>query len=99
MAPMISMFMAIAVGASGAIDVFWVVDARWVAGGVGGFLFDVVVLRTNFWINPPLRWYLLVPRINFIFWGLMATGYAISAATDTTLMLFELSNHARSTRT
>ncbi len=84
MAPMISMFMAIAVGASGAIDVFGMVDARWVTGGVGGFLFDVVVLRTNFWINPPPRWYLLVPRINFF--GLVAIGYAISVVTDTTLM-------------
>jgi hypothetical protein len=28
---------------------------RLVAGGVGGFLFDGVVLRTRFWINPPLR--------------------------------------------
>jgi hypothetical protein len=34
---------------------FYGVDARWLTGGVGGFLFDGVVLRTNFWINPPLR--------------------------------------------
>ena len=27
----------------------------WLTGGVGGFLFYDVVLRTRFWINPPLR--------------------------------------------
>jgi hypothetical protein len=27
----------------------------WLAGGAGGFLFGDFVLRTRFWINPPLR--------------------------------------------
>jgi hypothetical protein len=45
-----------------AIDVFNRIYARWLTGGVGGFLFDGFVLRTRFWINPPLRWYLLWHR-------------------------------------
>jgi hypothetical protein len=34
---------------------FNMIGARWLTGGVGGFLFDDFVLRTRFWINPPLR--------------------------------------------
>jgi hypothetical protein len=34
------------------------IGARWLTDGVGGFLFGDFVLRTRFWINPPLRWYL-----------------------------------------
>jgi hypothetical protein len=48
-------------------NVFCMVDARWLTGGVGGFLFDGCVLRTKFWMNPPLRWYLLGTAYQFYY--------------------------------
>jgi hypothetical protein len=40
--------------------------ARWLTGGVGGFLLFDFVLRPKFWINPPLPSYLRAIHLLFL---------------------------------